>query len=148
MGETPATAGYSTPRRFIRHTADVPIEVRTVPGRPARRQPSINVSEGGLSFVSDQDIPVGSMIEIRMPAVDPPFEAQARVVWRSPQADGWCIGVQFLDAADTFRARMVEQVCSIERYRRQVETEEGRSLTREEAASEWIRKYAGRFPSD
>lgn len=147
MGETQATAGYSTPRRFIRHTADVPIEVRTVPGRPPRRQPSINVSEGGLSFFSDQDIPVGSTIEVLIEAVDPPFEAQARVVWRRSQNDGWCIGVQFLDAGDTFRARMVEQVCSIERYRRKVEKEEGRTLTRDEAASEWIRKYADRFPT-
>jgi hypothetical protein len=42
---------------------------------------------------------------------------------------------------------MVEQVCSIERYRRLMESEEGRVLTRDEAAQEWIAKYAGRFPT-
>ena len=139
--------GFSPPRRFIRHTADVPIEVRTVRGREARRQPAINISEGGLSFVSEENIPVGTTIEIRIEAVDPPFEAHARVVWVKAEEDGYCIGVQFLDAADAFRSRMVEQVCAIEQYRREVEEEEGRVLTQAEAAQEWITKYAGRFPT-
>jgi hypothetical protein len=42
---------------------------------------------------------------------------------------------------------MVEQVCAIDRYRRQVLEQEGRTLSRDEAASEWITKYAGRFPT-
>lgn len=142
-----AAAGFSPPRRFIRHTADVPIEVRTLPGRRPSRQPAINVSEGGLSFVSEDDIPIGTTIEIRIDQVHPPFEAKARVVWTRREDDAHCIGVQFLDADDAFRARMVEQVCSIDRYRRQVETEEGRTLSRDEAAQEWITKYAGRFPA-
>lgn len=133
-------------RQFIRHAAGVPIEIRTVAGRPRRRQPSIDISEGGLSFVSDDEIPIGSTIEIRIGQVDPPFEARARVVWTRRQAKGHCIGVQFLDADDAFRVRMVEQVCSIENYRRRVEAEEGRILSRDEAAQEWITKYAGRFP--
>lgn len=148
MGETgAAAAGFSPPRRFIRHTADVPIEIRTVRGREARRQPAINISEGGLSFVSEEDIPVGTTIEIRIAEVQPPFEARARVVWTREEDDAHCIGVQFLDEDDAFRARMVEQVCSIDRYRRQVESEEGRTLSRDEAAQEWITKYAGRFPT-
>ena len=144
---TQQTTGFSPPRRFIRHTAEVPIEVRTLPGSPAHSTPAINVSEGGLSFVSDRNIPVGSTIEIRIEAVDPPFEAHARVVWVKAEDGGYCIGVQFLDAADAFRSRMVEQVCAIEQYRREVEEEEGRVMTQAEAAQEWITKYAGRFPS-
>jgi c-di-GMP-binding flagellar brake protein YcgR len=142
-----AAAGFSPPRRFIRHTADVPIEVRAVPGRAPMRQPAINVSEGGLSFISETEIPVGTTIEIRIAEVQPPFEAHARVVWTRSEDDAYCIGVQFLDADDAFRARMVEQVCSIEKYRMKVESEEGRVLTRDEAAQEWIAKYAGRFPT-
>ena len=147
MAEATAATGFSPPRRFIRHTADVPIEVRTVKGQPAHRQPAINISEGGLSFVSEEDIPVGTTIDIRIAEVDPPFEARARVVWARADDDGHCIGVQFLDADDAFRARMVEQVCAIDRYRREVEAEEGRVLSRDEAAQEWITRFAGRFPT-
>jgi hypothetical protein len=142
-----AAAGFTPPRRFIRHTADVPIEVRTVPGSAPQTQPAINVSEGGLSFISETDIPIGTTIEIRIAEVQPPFEAHARVVWMRSEDDAYCIGVQFLDADDVFRARMVEQVCAIESYRRKIESQEGRLLTRDEAAQEWITKYAGRFPA-
>ena len=147
MAEANAATGFSPPRRFIRHTADVPIEVRTVKRRDARRQPAINISEGGLSFVSEENIPAGTTIDIRIDTVRPPFEARARVVWTRAEDDAHCIGVQFLDADDAFRARMVEQVCAIDRYRKQVETDEGRVLSRDEAAREWITRFAGRFPS-
>lgn len=141
------TSAPETPRRaFIRHTAGVPLTVRRVDGGPARARQSVNVSEGGLSFLSEDEIPIGSTIEVHIPEVVPPFQAQARVVWATPEDECWCIGVQFLDAADTFRVRMVEQVCAIDRYRREVETDEGRILTPQEAANEWIGKYAGRFP--
>ena len=145
--ESTAAGAHFNPRReFIRHTAGVPIEVRAVPGSDPVTLESSNVSVGGISFVSDVDYPLGSIISIRIGEVDPPFEANARVVWTSPERGRFCIGVNFLDASDAFRARMVEQVCSIERYRQQVEEREGRVLTAPEAAAEWIARYAGRFP--
>ena len=145
--ESTAASPHFNPRRaFIRHTAGVPIEVRAVPGSEPLTLESSNVSVGGISFTSEVDFPLGSIIDIRIGEVDPPFEAHARVVWTSPEGDRFCIGVNFLDATDAFRARMVEQVCSIERYRREVEEREGRVLTAPEAAAEWIGKYAGRFP--
>ncbi|MBV9109570.1 MAG: PilZ domain-containing protein [Gemmatimonadetes bacterium] len=144
---TDAAPGQTDPRRkFIRHTAGVPIEVRAVDGMSARLQESVNVSAGGLSFVSEADFAPETVLLVRIPEVDPPFEAQARVAWSRPEGQRFCIGVQFLDASDAFRARMVEQVCSIERYRREVEEREGRALSVSGAAAEWIRKYAGRFP--
>lgn len=143
---TAAGAHFNPSRQFIRHTAGVPIEVRPVTGDESRTLESVNVSEGGISFASDADYPLGSIIGIRIPEVDPPFEANARVVWTSPEDGRFCIGVHFLDVNDAFRARMVEQVCSIERYRREVEAREGRVLTAADAAAEWIGRYAGRFP--
>lgn len=133
-------------RRSIRHTADVPIEVRAVSDPAPHVESGVNVSEGGLSFLSDHDLPLGTTLQIRIPAVDPPFEAHARVVWRNPEQGGWCIGVEFLNANDAFRVRMVEQVCAIEEYRVRMGQEEGRILSREEAAKEWIGRFAKRFP--
>lgn len=150
MADGTATAEpQTTPRRaFIRHTAGVPIEVRAVPGSAPRTRESVNVSTGGLSFTTDEHLEIGSTIEVRIAEVDPPFEAHARVVWSSPEGERHCVGVQFLESSDAFRARMVEQVCSIDRYRREVEEREGRTLTTQQAAAEWIGKYAGRFPGD
>jgi hypothetical protein len=141
------TTTYTNPRRFIRHTADVPIEVRAVPGSEAILQQGKNVSEGGLAFVSDTCPAVDDVIELRIPEVDPPFEAHARVVWCRPEEGRFLVGAQFLDASDAFRARMVEQVATIEKYRKDVLEQEGRELSAQDAATEWIGKYAGKFPT-
>jgi hypothetical protein len=42
---------------------------------------------------------------------------------------------------------MIEQICHIESYRRDVAQQEGRQLTTEEAAVEWISRYASSFPN-
>jgi hypothetical protein len=142
------TDTHTNPRRFIRHTADVPIEVRAVAGSSAVVQQGTNISEGGLAFVSDACLDEEGTIEVRIPEVDPPFEANARVVWCRPEDDGrYLVGVQFLDAKDEFKARMVEQVCTIEKYRKDVHEQEGREISSQEAAAEWISKYAGKFPT-
>ena len=57
------------------------------------------------------------------------------------------MGVSFVDPDDAFRTRMVEQICHIEHYKKEILEKEGRELTGEEAALEWIKRYAGRFPS-
>ena len=142
----PNSATPDNRRRFIRHTADVPIEVHTVTGQPPHMRTGVNVSVGGLSFLSDDDLPVGTLVDIRIDSVQPPFSARARVVWARREADSCHVGVQFLDDNDAFRARMVEQVCAIEQYRRQL-AGEGRMLTREAAAREWIERYGSRFPA-
>ena len=48
-------------------------------------------------------------------------------------------------APEAFRRRMEAQCESIERYRQRVEREQHRSLSRDEAAMEWIERYADSF---
>lgn len=140
MSETPI-------REYIRHTVDVPLEVRVLPNAPAQHNLSVNVSHGGLAFTVDKCLDIGHVIELRIPTVQPPFEAKARVAWCRPEGDKFLVGVQFLDASDAFESRMVQQVCAIESYRKDVAEKEGRKLGVQEAAAEWIQKFAGRFPS-
>ncbi|MOA51515.1 hypothetical protein D3C78_1746750 [compost metagenome] len=45
-----------------------------------------------------------------------------------------------------FRARMVEQICHIEHYRRKQERELGAPLPAERTALEWIAQHAANFP--
>ena len=42
---------------------------------------------------------------------------------------------------------MIEQICHIEHYRKEVARVEGRELSTQEAASEWISRYASDFPA-
>ena len=103
------------------------------------------MSLGGLAFQSDCELEPGIVVEVRFTFVRPMFETKARV-WCSAGEGGFELGVEFLDPEDAFRARMVEQVCYIENYKKVVYQTEGRLLTTEEAAMEWIGKYASQFP--
>lgn len=47
---------------------------------------------------------------------------------------------------EAFAARMVEQLCHIAHYRLLAATNEGRSLSLERAANEWIARFAAHFP--
>ncbi len=137
----------SNPRReFLRHTVHVPLEIALVDAPASTIEQGVNVSFGGLAFLSSACPVVGDILQLRIPTVEPPFEAQARVAWCRPEGEKFLVGVQFLDSTAAFQSRMVQQVCSIENYQKEVQQREGRALTTQEAATEWISKYAGRFP--
>jgi hypothetical protein len=134
-------------REYIRHTVNVPLEVKVVPGAPATHNRGVNISYGGLAFSIPKCLDIDDVIALRIPTVDPPFEAMARVAWCRPDGDAFLVGVEFLDSDDAFQSRMVQQVCSIENYKQDVAAKEGRVLSSQEAAAEWISKFAGRFPA-
>ena len=64
----------------------------------------------------------------------------------SKESEGYEVGVMFMNSDSDFKVRMVEQVCHIEHYRKEVLETEGRMINGEEAALEWIKKHAKDFP--
>jgi hypothetical protein len=133
-------------RQFIRHPVSIPIEVCASEPVGCALHHAVNLSLGGLEFDSDAEIEPGSLVEVRIPIIEPAFATRGRVAWCQRRGDTVELGVQFLDADDAYRTRMVEQVCHIEEYRRRVQRLEGRELSAEEAASEWIHRFAAQFP--
>jgi hypothetical protein len=103
-----------------------------------------DIGEGGISFYTNVIFEQGSALSIKIPHVRPPFEALCVVCWQKDKGKKFEVGVHFIDEDSRFRARMVEQVCHIEDYRRKA-IEEGRSLSSQEAAIEWIGKFATDF---
>lgn len=132
-------------RTFIRHPTGVPLEVVRDDSRSVAHTLS-NVCYGGIAFHCDQALRPGERLRLRIPVLQPAFEADGKVVWCERQGEGFEAGIVFLSAEEAFRARMVEQVCHIEEYRRRVRLREGRHIDSRQAALEWIEKYAGRFP--
>ena len=134
-------------RHSIRHPSDIPIEFSVDELALEERDEMNDVSFGGLSFRSHSHIKTGTAITIKIPFVDPPFETTAKVRWcRKREGGDYDIGIAFSDREEAFRARMVEQICHIEHYKREVLEKEGRKLSGEEAAMEWISRYAATFP--
>lgn len=134
-------------RKYMRHPSDIPIDLEIQGSGRDEKTYLNNVSVGGLSFQSLKRVTPGSVICIRISCVTPVFEAQGRVSWCERVDGHYDVGIEFLDQEDAYRARMVEQVCHIEHYKKQVLLREGRKLTGEQAAMEWISKFASDFPS-
>jgi len=143
-------------RSFIRHPSDIPIEIHPFHGA-AREQVTTavrereylnNVSTGGISFKSGIPLQMDAVVTIRIPVVKPAFEAKGKVVWCHKENDHYNVGAEFIELRDMFRARMVEQVCRIEHYKKEIYEREGRALSGQEAALEWIRKFAPSFQDD
>ncbi|MBL8484798.1 MAG: PilZ domain-containing protein [Rhodocyclaceae bacterium] len=134
-------------RHYIRHPVDLPIQVGALGDSADNNLQGLNVGFGGLALFAQVAFEPGCIVKVRINVVDPEFCSQARVVWCRAAPCGWELGLEFLDADDAFRVRMVEQMCHIENYRAAVLLREGRALSAEEAAREWISRHAAEFPN-
>lgn len=134
-------------RAYIRHPANIPIEIALIARTGKHRQRLHDISFGGLRCGFSAYVKPGTLIRLNIDLVDPPFDARARVIWCHSCMSGFDLGVEFMDAEDAFRARMVEQICHIEQYKRWAQDTQGRELSAEQAAKEWINKYAADFPN-
>lgn len=145
-------------RQFIRHPSDIPIQFVLGDNGLSDASPSTgssvkkrerlkDVSRGGLCFSADCPVRRGTPIHIEIPIQQPPYRAQGMVAWCRPEGDHYAVGVQFSEPSTRYSVRMVEQVCHIEHYRAMVRENEGRELSSQQAAEEWVDKYAAEFPS-
>lgn len=133
-------------REYIRHPADIPIEFQQDSPSLSHNETLANISKGGLAFHAHTALAVGAVITIRIVLQQPAYQARARVAWCRPSGAGFDIGAELLDQDDVFRSRMVEQLCYIEHYKQMVLRTQGRQLSGQQAALEWISKFAAQFP--
>jgi predicted SPOUT superfamily RNA methylase MTH1 len=105
-----------------------------------------NVGLGGLAFLSSRPLEVQQRVTVSIPVLEQENELTGNVVWCEKADQGYEIGIEFERSRDNYRLRMIEQICHIEHYRREVERLEGRKLSSQQAAQEWIAAYAEDFP--
>ncbi|WP_339675834.1 PilZ domain-containing protein [uncultured Zhongshania sp.] len=132
-------------REFIRHSSEFPVAVKVSGEAGSRRGCLRDLSVAGLSFDVASKIDVGSKINFYVPSLSDEPAGRGHVVWCRPLCASYRLGVEFETEQDAYRTRMVEQVCQIENYRREVKELEGRVLEPEDAAVEWIESYAADF---
>jgi hypothetical protein len=143
----------TTIRKFIRHPVDVPIQVASSRVEDEEDiddnidQTITNVSLGGLAFVSPTPFTVQDRVRICIPILERDNSLVGSVAWCEETNCGYEVGIEFEKSRDFFRMRMIEQICHIEHYRGEVLRTEGRELNAQEAAAEWISRYAGDFPA-
>ncbi len=140
----------TTVRKFIRHPAGVPIQV-TLDWAEDENDETVdqtitNVSLGGLAFISHKPLELLERVRVCIPVLNQDNFLVGNVVWCEKSGSGYEIGIEFEKSKDVYRLRMIEQICHIEHYRKEIARVEGRELNAQEAAKEWITKYAGDFP--
>ncbi len=135
----------SEKREFVRHPSSIPIEVRLL-NRTDRDVHIRDISMGGLAFPYHWPIASGVPVAICVPSLVGHIDLKGRVVRCQIKPPEWIIGIAFENNEDVFRMRIVEQICHIEAYRQQVLELEGRSISSDEAAAEWIPAHAAHFP--
>jgi c-di-GMP-binding flagellar brake protein YcgR len=135
-------------RKYIRHLFVSPLEFQ-IEEAPAEMEKThtVNVSEGGLMFVSRRSVDVGAMIKLSMPLYGKMFIISAKVMHVEKNAESglFDIGVVFVTYSDAFKVKLIEQIYLIEEYRVLRSLQLGREMTIQEASQEWIKRYSERF---
>lgn len=135
-------------RQFIHHPVNIPIDVRVLCHHAeGGMSQSVGLGVGGLTFMTEQEISPSTLVQVTISYLQPDFITEAKVVWCRKCQHGSELWIECLNAEDAFQLRMFEQICHIENYRLEAGRKEGRILTAEEAASEWIAKYSAGFPN-
>ena len=135
-------------REFIRHPTSVPFQLDELGGSVNHDLNTLNnVSFGGVACLCSKPIKEGATVKMRIECINPEFEITGKTAWCRLKNDQYEVGIEFIVNKDqVFHLRMIEQICHIEHYRNEVLENEGRELNIEDAAKEWIEKYAGNFP--
>ncbi|WP_286239638.1 hypothetical protein [Neptuniibacter halophilus] len=127
---------------YIRHPDEFPIEL-SLQEAALTASPSSSLQ---LLCHSRQPFHSGEAIGIKIPSVASNLEVKGTIQSCTESQQGYVLGIGFCNQDAQMRIRMLEQLCYIQRYRRYVLTFEGRHLTEQDAALEWIDKYAHLFP--
>ncbi len=136
----------SDKRRFYRHPINVPIEYQELQTRKNHTS-TIDISEGGLCFLSEKFLPKGLSLHLRIPVGDQVFTIEGLVAYsnRVPSMSRFRTGVIFRDSNSAFRAKLAEEMLQVKMYQKKISDELGYEVPEEEAARRWIEKYAKQF---
>lgn len=129
----------------IRHPEEFPIEIN-----PLTKPASLAIENTDLQLVCHYTtaFATGSVINIRIPSIQPSLSVTGKIHQCIDKHAGYELGITFSSPDELMRIRMLEQICYIRRYRQHIFNIEGRTLSEQDAALEWIHKYAALFPTD
>lgn len=136
----------SVTRQYLRHRCDLPVRCRRSSEPRACNTRLKDLGLGGVCFRSPRPFATGTSLEVSFPVLQAEQCLRGHVAWSRRDGDGYEVGLRFDDEAEAFKARMVEQLAAIEAYRQEARSREGRELSSEEAAREWVARYAAAFP--
>lgn len=138
---------------YIQHPREIPVTLLSAtPPQPSAAADQSNGSaqcstghkEAGICFWTAEQPRVQDKVVLGIDLDNNHFIGKGSVVRVQPEKDGNWVCVQ-IDPEDAFAIRMAEQLCQIEHYRSDNKHYLDRTMSQDEAAQEWIAKYAALF---
>ncbi|MFC1808718.1 PilZ domain-containing protein [Candidatus Omnitrophota bacterium] len=141
---------FTEKRKFIRHPICIPLEFKRITSASARKKQkaeTVNLSLGGLLFLSRSKIALGTAINVSLPFKDKTFHVHGKVVRCDKDGSSklYYVGIEFLKVSDAFKVKLIEQLHLIEEYRCLRSIQLNREITLPEASKEWIKRYSVQF---
>ena len=130
----------------ILHPSELPIRLHRAEATPLPGRAEVDHDAGSICFDLSEPFEPGTTLEITIPLLEKCYRLTGCVVESQREGSGYRTSLTFATKAEAYLARAVEQACHIESYRMQVESSEGRRLSPDSAALEWIEKFAADFP--
>lgn len=132
-------------RRFYRHPLNFPIQFSEAESPSCST--AIDISEGGICFLSERAIAKGLPVKVKIPVGDQIFTIEGQVAYSTKVASSnrYRTGVAFAGSMDAFRAKLAEEMLQVKIYQKKISQQMGVEITEEEAAKRWIEKYAKTF---
>ncbi|WP_417531153.1 PilZ domain-containing protein [Marinobacter lipolyticus] len=131
-------------RRFIRHPTDFPILVFSNDSSHGDEASLCDISQGGLACSLKRKLRLGEAVALGIPSLEQDYRISGQIVRCRRCGKGYRVGIQFSDETEAFKSKMVEQVCQIEHFRREL-CRDGCEIDIETAAREWIERYGSQF---
>lgn len=131
---------------FVPHPKDLPLEITLIEDQPFPHMDEEKAGFVGITYFTPYYFENGCSVKITLEEIDPNFCVSGRIAWCNKEVNGYAIAIEFPTKEERYCVRMVEQLSQIENYRRQAKVE-GRRLNYNEAAAEWIQKFAANFPA-
>ena len=129
-------------RQYVRHATETPIQCMTPHGQLSDNPVMRNVSKTGMCFTTGTKIDPKSNVQLKIPFHGADVELLGTVMWCHDMESHFELGVRFDDNRPDTTTKMIEQICSVEEYRQQVKERERRQISSDEAAREWMEKFA------
>lgn len=114
------------------------VRLRPTAAPGARPRTIQNVSLGGIACFSDEPIGTGERVAVNMTIGGQDLLLHGTVVWCRASGGRFELGLRFAEDARESRERLCRDLEEIERYRHEVLLLEGRQLSSDAAALEWM----------
>ncbi|NVZ99814.1 PilZ domain-containing protein [Pseudomonas gingeri] len=131
--------------RFLPHPVDVPVKLTLLEHSCISRHRLRTLSLGGIACPSPRAWRHGSALEMCIPSLGEAACYSGYVAWCLKRKHAFLVGIAFVDEQTLFGARMSEQLCQIERYRKVREQQNAQPQNIEAIAQEWVQQHANDF---